>query len=159
MRKITHIIVHHNGVPGRTIDDIERTHVLGFKWRDIGYHAVVHEDGSLHFGRPVEKPGAHVVGLNKNTLGVCVIGNGNVSDFSTVQYVALLQLLTMWCREYKLDHDAVLGHRETAALVPAALATKKTCPGTRVDMDGLRRTLKAVLAQGRLLTVYPGGVK
>lgn len=137
MRKITHIIVHNNGVAGRTIDDIRRTHKAK-GWTDIGYHYVVHEDGSIHAGRPEHKVGAHREHFNATTIGVCVVGNGDERDFNADQHAALRTLLQALLARHGLTPAAIYGHRESNALVPKQFATTKTCPGLRVDMAAIR---------------------
>lgn len=147
-RKIQWICVHHNGVPGRTIEDIRRTHVVENGWKDIGYHRVIHEDGSDHPGRPESQAGAHVTGLNHNSLAVCVVGDGNTADFNPAQYRSLVDRLSLWCIEHDLDPmTAILGHRETKGLVKPAQATKKTCPGKKVSMDKIRALVKAEMIE------------
>ncbi len=136
MRKIKHIIVHNNGVAGRTIDNIRRSHkARGFS--DIGYHYVIHEDGSIHRGRPESKVGAHAQGLNTRSIGICLIGNGNKADFNNKQYLALASKL----RELVTAHPGavVIGHREINDYLPKSKHTRKSCPGKKVDMDFIRQ--------------------
>ena len=147
-RTIKYLVVHHNGVPGRTIEDIRRTHVQERGWRDIGYNRVIEEDGQDKPGRPEAQAGAHVTGLNHNSLAVCVVGNGNVQDFNPAQYRSLVDRLSMWCIEHDLDPmTAILGHRETKHLVKPSQATKKTCPGKKVSMDKIRELVKAEMIE------------
>ena len=145
MRKVTHIVVHHNGVDGRTIDSIMRTH-LGFGWSTIGYHYVIHEDGSLHTGRKEGSAGAHVAGLNKSTIGVCMIGNMDTHPPTKVQMNTLIAKLAALCVTHGLGAMNILGHSETKDLVPKRLATSKTCPGVFTDMNEIRRRVGRVLA-------------
>lgn len=142
-RSIKYVVVHHNGVAGRTIEDVRRTHVEQNGWKAIGYHYVIHEDGTIHTGRPESRAGAHVEGLNASSIGICLIGDGNASDFNAAQYDTLVTLLRLLMTRYKLLARAVIGHRETKTLVKPALATKKLCPGTKVDLDALRARLTA----------------
>ena len=76
MRKINEIILHCSATPeGRaySIKDITRWHKeRGFT--TIGYHYVIHLDGSVHKGRNEAIGGAHCVGHNANSIGVCYIG-------------------------------------------------------------------------------------
>lgn len=76
MRKITEVIIHCSATPeGKdyTVADIDRWHrARGFN--GIGYHYVVYRDGSYHAGRPIAKAGAHCVGHNANSIGICYIG-------------------------------------------------------------------------------------
>ena len=118
MRNINKIIVHCSATPeGKafSVADIRRWHLQrGFS--DIGYHFVVYLDGSVHVGRPLHKSGAHCIGQNKNSVGVCYIG-GLAADGITpadtrteAQKVALQKLLA----DLKLRYPKalVLGHCE-----------------------------------------------
>ena len=151
MRRIDTLVIHHNGVPGRTIENIRRSHkARGFD--DVGYHVVVEESGQIRKGRPLGRAGAHVTGLNAHSIGICLIGNGNQRDFNEAQYDALLELLVGYCDHFGLDETNIYGHRETGPLVPKGKATKKTCPGRKVNLDLIRDTVKGALEQ-RTVTV------
>ena len=125
MRPINEIIVHCSATPkGRdfTVADITEWHKQrGFK--TIGYHYVVYRDGSVHVGRPVEQVGAHCVGHNANSIGVCYIGglaaNGKTpEDTRTIaQKDALVLLLNKLKRDFPLA--TIHGHRDFA---------RKACP-------------------------------
>ena len=101
MRQITEIIVHCADTPeGRDVRaaDIRRWHTQERGWADIGYHFVVDLDGTIEKGRPVEKAGAHCVGHNMNSIGVCYIGGASKDmkpkDTRTdAQRAALVRLL------------------------------------------------------------------
>ena len=90
MRKIRKIIVHCSATPeGKpfTADDIRKWHTTpkdkgGRGWRDIGYHYVIHLDGSVHKGRSEEMQGAHCAGYNSFSIGICYIG-GLAADGKT----------------------------------------------------------------------------
>ena len=81
MRKINHIIIHCAATPeGKefTIKDIEKWHrQRGFTIVNgvaCGYHYVINLDGSLSVGRPLERRGAHTIGRNADSIGICYIG-------------------------------------------------------------------------------------
>ena len=77
MREINKIIIHCSATPENrkvTVDDIRRWHITERKWSDIGYHFVIHQDGSLHEGRDLIRIGSHVKGHNKDSIGVCYVG-------------------------------------------------------------------------------------
>ena len=40
----------------------------------IGYHFVIDLDGKIEKGRSIEEMGAHCLGQNENSIGVCYIG-------------------------------------------------------------------------------------
>ena len=125
MRIINEIIVHCAATrEGRdfTVEDITRWHkARGFA--TIGYHYVIYRDGSIHEGRPLEQIGAHCVGHNKHSIGICYIG-GCASDGKTPkdtrtpeQKEALLALLRRL--KARFPNATINGHRDFAA---------KACP-------------------------------
>lgn len=84
MRKITEIIIHCTATPeGRkhTAADVDAWHRRrGFDC--IGYHFLVRIDGTVEPGRPLEKQGAHCLGHNAFSIGICYVG-GLDSDGKT----------------------------------------------------------------------------
>lgn len=120
MRTINKIIIHCSATPdGRetTVADIERWHKQrGFT--RIGYHYVIYLDGSIHTGRPEHIVGAHCLGQNQTSIGICYIG-GLARDCSTpkdtrttYQKAALLQLLHRLKDKY--PNATIHGHNEFA---------------------------------------------
>ena len=92
-------------------------------WSDIGYHYLVHLDGSISYGRDINKIGAHVKGQNTGSIGVCYVG-GVETDGKTPkdtrtpeQKESLLDLIKTLKR---LNSNAVVyGHRDFSS---------KACP-------------------------------
>ena len=125
MRKISKIIIHCSATPeGRdnTIEDIDRWHKAR-GWKGVGYHYVIHLDGSIHPGRSEDEVGAHCSGENSKSIGICYIG-GLAKDCSTskdtrteAQKQSLLELLKELKERY--PNATIHGHREFAA---------KACP-------------------------------
>lgn len=121
MRKIDKIIVHCTatieGVDW-TVDDIRKWHIEQNHWDDIGYHYVIHLDGSIHKGRDEEVVGAHCYGYNAHSIGVCYVGGlekgtKRAKDTRTPQQKeSLIRLLMELVCKYP---DAeILGHRDLA---------------------------------------------
>lgn len=131
MRHITEIIVHCTATAqGRafTVDDVRRWHTLpknkgGNGWADIGYHYLITLDGAIHPGRPVELAGAHCLGHNARSVGVCYVGGVDTDgrtpkDTRTPdQKNALANLLAELKQRYPAAR--IHGHRDFAA---------KACP-------------------------------
>jgi len=69
------LIVHHSASPlSTTWRNIEGWHLdRGFE--GIGYHAVLQADLSWYYARPLWVFGAHDKGENRDSIGVCVVGN------------------------------------------------------------------------------------
>ena len=139
MRQINEIIIHCAATrEGRdfTVEDITRWHkARGFA--TIGYHYVIYRDGSIHEGRPLEQIGAHCVGHNKHSIGICYIG-GCTSDGKTPkdtrtpeQKEALFALLRHL--KARFPNATIHGHRDFAA---------KACP----SYDAFREYRQLALA-------------
>ena len=85
MRTITLIVVHCSAVRPEQVSsakDIDNWHKErkdrnGNHWKGIGYHFVVRRDGTIENGRPIEEQGAHCVGHNKHSIGICYEGGLN----------------------------------------------------------------------------------
>ena len=118
VRTITLIVIHCSAVrPGqrssaKKINDWH--HDRGFQ-NGIGYHFVVRRDGSIELGRPLEMIGAHVVGHNRHSIGICYEGGlnsaGEPEDTRTPeQKVTLRKLLEELHR--KFPKALIVGHRD-----------------------------------------------
>ena len=121
MRRIETIIVHCSDSPeGRadTINDVRRWHVDERGFTDIGYHYVVHLDGSIHPGRRLNSTGAHCAGHNLTSIGICYIGGKTrnlkqAKDTRTdAQKIALESLIR--CLKAEFPDAKVHGHRDFA---------------------------------------------
>ena len=76
MRKIDKIIIHCSATPeGRevSVKTIRKWH-LQRRFSDIGYHYVIHLDGKISNGRPLNKQGAHTAQANRGSIGICYVG-------------------------------------------------------------------------------------
>lgn len=120
MRTINKIIIHCSATPeGRevTVADIDRWHrERGFT--QIGYHYIIYLDGTIHKGRAEHIVGAHCLGQNQTSIGICYIGgldkNGKPKDTRTMkQKLALLDLLTHLVVKY--PNATIHGHNEFAS--------------------------------------------
>jgi N-acetyl-anhydromuramyl-L-alanine amidase AmpD len=118
MRTITLIVIHCSAVrPGqqssaKKINDWH--HDRGFQ-NGIGYHYVVRRDGSIELGRPLEMIGAHVVGHNRHSIGICYEGgldeNGVKTDTRTPEQKATLRKLLEELHR-KFPKALIVGHRD-----------------------------------------------
>lgn len=149
-RKISYIIVHCSDSDWGDAQVIDKWHKAN-GWRGIGYHYVIMNgrrtphyeeeiyDGILEDGREIKDPGAHAVGYNSNSIGICLIGR---AEFTTAQLHSLLILLVKLIDTYEIKIDNILGHYETEN------ANGKTCPN--FDMKIIRKILKQCYKIGEL---------
>lgn len=94
----------------------------GNGWSDIGYHYVIRRDGTLELGRDLDgdgdvldEQGAHVLGHNENTVGVCLAGGINEAgeddcNFTAAQYACLESLYGYLKKRF--PDMGISGHRE-----------------------------------------------
>lgn len=146
--KLNNIILHCSDSEFGNVDTIRGWHKQR-GWRDIGYHIVITNgtikstddyreefDGQVCMGRHFDdddfidesETGAHTLGYNNNSIGVCLIGT---TMFTRKQTARLLELLLHLTQRHGISTKNILGHYETAQ------ANGKTCPN--IDMEQLRR--------------------
>ncbi len=117
-RTITEIIIHCSATPeGRdyTVEDIRRWH-KDRGWSDIGYHYVIYRNGHIEPGRDVDIIGAHCVGHNTHSIGICYVG-GVARDGKTAKDTRTLAqkaaLLSLLVDLHKLYPKAIIvGHHD-----------------------------------------------
>jgi hypothetical protein len=111
------------------IAEITRWHTdpkpKGRGWRAIGYHWIIDRDGTLARGRQMTEIGAHVVGHNAGSIGICLIGGGGSSkrdrfleNFTREQDTAARRLIQQIKAATPITK--ISGHNEYAA---------RACPG------------------------------
>lgn len=125
-RTIREIIIHCTATPeGRdyTIEQCRADHKKQ-GWSDVGYHYLIYRDGSIHTGRDVDIIGAHCVGHNTYSIGICYVGGmsrhfDKPKDTRTLaQKASLLNLLADLHKLY--PQAKIYGHRD--------FEPKKDCP-------------------------------
>jgi flagellar hook assembly protein FlgD len=128
---------------------IQRYHVLGNGWDDIGYNFLVDKYGRVFEGRrggiAQNVVGAHAGGFNTGSVGVAVLGNYQSAGFSSAARTALQNLLawrldvghvfprgrvtrvsagsSKWPAGASVRLRAVSGHRDTSLT---------SCPGASI---------------------------
>jgi len=102
---------------------------IGKGWSDCGYHFIVKLDGTIETGRPINKKGAHCIGYNKNSIGVCYVGgrgdDGKPKDTRTEAQKKSLTALIISLK-YKNPNAKIKGHNELS---------NKACPSYDVQKD------------------------
>lgn len=129
--KTDYIIIHCSATPAKMdigVDEITRWHKeRGFY--DIGYHYVIRRDGTRQTGRKLEEAGAHVVGFNHASVGVCLVGGMDKTNktpednFTQAQWTSLYLTLKELHEQY--PSAVIVGHRD--------LNPGKACPSFDVS--------------------------
>jgi len=126
--KVQFLVVHHSASDrsNTTKEKIDKWHKKK-GWNGIGYHKVIEGNGAIKNGRSESIQGAHALGVNARSLGVCVVGNFEKEIPTPSQINSLVRVLTNWCIIYGLDEKAIYGHYN----VPGG-TTPTACPGTNL---------------------------
>ena len=154
MRKITEIILHCTATPeGRevSLQEIHDWHTQrGFK--GIGYHYVIHLDGTIEAARPLYMIGAHCLDHNAHSIGISyvggVVGKDKPKDTRTPAQKQQIWNLVLYLLRY-FSTATVHGHYEYA---------NKACPCFNVQkewkeiMSGINGTKVKVVATGSSVT-------
>ena len=113
------IVIHHSGSPYATPQSLE-AEAKASGLTGLGYHFVIGngnglDDGELHVGARWlrQQPGAHTSGpkadwYNRNSIGICLIGNGDRGRFTDAQMRRLTQLVDALCRELNIPRDRIV---------------------------------------------------
>lgn len=144
--KVDKIILHHTWSP--TIADFKR--ISDYRhWFDVidrfhkrkgykkfGYHVLIFPDGIIALGRHLSDVGAHTVGQNANSVGVCMLGNFDVELPEPEQWSSTKVVLAKLLSAYGLKPKDIYFHRDFAS---------KTCPGTKIDKEYVRYAVEQTL--------------
>jgi hypothetical protein len=83
LEEITQIIIHCSDSDNPWHDNIEtvREWHKQFGFDDIGYHYFIPKNKFAYVsGRPLEIVGAHCLGQNKNSIGICISGKTRFAE-------------------------------------------------------------------------------
>ena len=86
------IILHHAEASHASVEDINQWH-LERGWTGIGYNYYIRKDGTIWRGRPEWSLGAHAVGHNDKSIGICCEGAYMTETMPAAQLAALKALI------------------------------------------------------------------
>ena len=134
MNKVEYIIVHHTGgtdknpladSSNQTFEIVDTYH-RSLGWDGIGYNWFIEKSGLLRKGRDETKSGAHTIGYNNKSIGICLAGNFDVTLPTEAQVVTLTNLLKEKIVQYNIPIKNIVPHRKFAG---------KTCYGNKLSDD------------------------
>ena len=141
LRRATDFLVVHCSAsppdPKTDVKTIDRWHrQRGF--HSVGYHYVIKTDGTVQVGRGEHEVGAHAIGCNDRSIGICLIGGvtpeGRIeTNFSDAQYASLKTTLVYLRERYPVAQ--ILGHRDLPNVA-------KECPTFDVKAWAIRKGIK-----------------
>lgn len=124
------LIIHHGGgtnaqplldTSNQTAQIYEAYH-LSKGWDGLGYQYVIHKNGDIWKGRPEHRNGAHTVGYNEKSIGICLTGNFDATMPTAQQIVSLTNLMKDVMTRYTIKD--IVPHRKFA---------NKTCYGKNLS--------------------------
>lgn len=132
-----YLIVHHTGGSDAnplqdsssfTFDQCNQLHKLKFNMVSslgyyVGYHYYISKDGEVKQARSDSDEGAHTIGHNSESLGICLAGNFDATDPTPDQVESLKTLLKKKMVENSIPLVNIIPHRHFAV---------KTCYGNRL---------------------------
>ncbi len=122
----THLIVHHSFSPGNDVTDwpaavrgVWNYHVNSNGWSDIGYNWLIDPKGVIYQGRAWvdtndNSMGAHFCGYNRQTMGVCMLGDYNSIVPSDAALRSLVRLLAYRASTNGINPRGVAFHESSA---------------------------------------------
>jgi hypothetical protein len=157
------IAIHHTaGVAksaDQTVRDIQRSHMVGRSFSDIGYNFLIAPNGTIFEGRDLVFRAAHVTDYNTETLGISFLGCYDsrechapaYPEVHTVNEAALRaagELAGVLCLHFGIavTEENIKGHRQFQGASTA-------CPGDRImaRMRDIRAEAMAVVTGQREL--------
>lgn len=136
------VLIHHSaGADGVALDfaGIRRQHVEVNGWSDVGYHAVTEKVGEAYVtitGRALNQPGAHCPGRNRDSLGVCLVGNFELAPPPAAQLAEAARGVAGFCAAFDIPLSEIHRHGDFRATA---------CPGKHFDLAAFRRLVGEVL--------------
>ena len=117
-----------------TFEQCDKLHEEKFNMKSslghyIGYHYYIEKDGKTVQGRADTDEGAHTIGYNSQSLGICLAGNFDLTLPTLQQIDSLRKLLKEKREEFDIDINKILPHRMFA---------KKTCYGNNLPNEWAR---------------------
>ena len=104
---------------------------IKYPYKDIGYHfgvERVNDEAEVLLGRMLTQEGAHTIGMNQDSIGICVVGNYDKEEPPLDIWVATVKLCVVLVDVFKISIDNIKGHREYS---------DKSCPGKMFDVQQL----------------------
>lgn len=131
------IIVHHSGgtdanpladTSNQTFEIIRDYHISK-GWGDIGYNWLIEKSGKICKGRDETIDGAHTIGMNSQSIGICLVGNFDLTVPTKEQEESLKIVCKDLVTRYPVLKDQIFPHRKYA---------QKSCYGKNLSDDWAR---------------------
>ncbi len=98
----------------------------------IGYHWYISKDGTAKQGRADLDEGAHTIGYNNKSIGICLAGNFDVTYPTQPQIDSLKKLINVYAKRFNIPKENIVPHRKFAV---------KSCYGNKLSDDWAAKLL------------------
>ena len=145
-----YLIIHHTGgtdanpladTSHHTAKIVDEYH-KSKGWDGIGYNYFIEKDGKTVIGRNIEKTGAHTIGYNDKSIGICLAGNFDATLPTLAQEKALTILLNELRIKYQIPVQKIVPHRTFA---------NKSCYGRRLADDWAQKMVEPIISKATIL--------
>lgn len=144
------IIVHHTGgvdsdplfdTSNQTFEVVNQYHKEKWNFKSslgyyLGYHYFIDKAGKITQARADSDEGAHCIGHNLTSIGICLAGNFDITMPTTAQIESLKWLLNDKMETYGITPDKIYPHRTYS---------QKSCYGKNLSEDWARNLVKPVV--------------
>jgi N-acetylmuramoyl-L-alanine amidase len=125
---INYLIIHHTGgtdlnpladTSNQTFEIVDDYHRQKWNFRStlghyLGYQYFIDKTGKVTQARADEEEGAHTLGQNRTSIGICLAGNFDATNPTPAQVESLRALLNRLIAKYNLTPDQIVPHRKFA---------------------------------------------
>lgn len=127
--KPQYLVYHHTASVQISPEKINEMH-SNKGWSGIGYHYYIRKDGTIYNGRPEDAVGAHAIGKNKDSIGICLEGNFEQEKLTKAQEDALVSLSIEMILKYNIKDS--MGHKDVYSTL---------CPGKNFPMESIKKEI------------------
>lgn len=127
------IVVHHAVTTDVEPQEIHSWHIEK-GYGGIGYHYYIKKDGTIYRGREEKMQGAHAIGENSRSIGICLEGSYDKENIEQAQMTSLVNLASSLVVKYNMEN--IIGHRD---------CNDTLCPGENINIDKIKDKVVNVL--------------
>lgn len=134
MRAVTRIVIHNSATQDSgtvSWNAIRKYHMTVKGFESIGYHAgaeLVGDRYEVLMGRPLRRRGAHAIGANHDSIGLCLIGDFSVKPPPREQLIVAAEFCADMCAVFDISTASIHGHSD--------VSEGRTCPGAAFPWEG-----------------------
>jgi N-acetyl-anhydromuramyl-L-alanine amidase AmpD len=120
----------------------------------IGYHYLIHWDGSIEQGRPALEnvQGAHAYGINSRSIGICLTGRYHQNNTMPEAQFNSGVKLTAWILENKYPNCTIIKHRDSNLYSGEPSGT--VCPGDYFVFDSMKNKVLDMLKGAEIISNF-----